>query len=260
MHERHSNKRQYFEEQYHTCKKHLLPFIEEKKTIQHDIHILEVGCGFGGNLLPFLELGCQVTGVEILPSSIQLAKEFIPQSDWPNLTLICNNIFDCTGFNGKFDIILMKDTIEHIQDQNKLMSQMRTWLKSEGVIFQAFPPWVNPFGGHQQMCKSRVLSRLPWLHLLPRSMYRGVLALFGENKSTINSLIHDVYDTGISSNRFFRICKRNQYALIHSRFYFINPNYEIKFSLKPRKLWGIFNIPIIRDFYTTTVYCLLTKI
>ncbi|MTT25236.1 class I SAM-dependent methyltransferase, partial [Parabacteroides merdae] len=39
--------------------------------------------------------------------------------------------------------------------------------------------------------------------------------------------------------------------------YFINPNYETKFNLRPRRLWRFLNIPYIRNFYTTCGYYIL---
>lgn len=78
-------------------------------------------------------------------------------------------------------------------------------------------------------------------------------------KVTIDGLLTDAYDTGISVQRFLRICKKNDLKLGASTFYFINPNYEVKFKLKPRKIFSFLNIPILRDFYTTTFYCLLSK-
>jgi SAM-dependent methyltransferase len=259
MHERHSNLDLYFKEQYTTCKNYIIPFIEQKKKFNTSTRVLEVGCGYGGNLLPFLEMGCHVTGVDIRPHSIERAKEYLDIQNRTNLELICSDIYEAEGLENSFDVIFMKDTIEHIPNQEKFIPLLKKFLKDDGVIFQGFPPWYNPFGGHQQMCKSRILSKTPWIHLLPRPIYKGLLNLFGENEATIDGLLTDAYDTGISVQRFLRICKKNDLNLVASTFYFINPNYEVKFKLKPRKIFSFLNIPILRDFYTTTVYCLLSK-
>ena len=39
----------------------------------------------------------------------------------------------------------------------------------------------------------------------------------------------------------------------------INPNYELKFKMKPRPLDKILNIPSIRDFYVTTCYYVISS-
>lgn len=85
------------------------------------------------------------------------------------------------------------------------------------------------------------------------------MKVFGEKPETIKGLLEDVYDTGISIQRFKRILKRNEMHIIEEQLYFINPNYEIKFKLKPRKLWRALNIPQLRDFYTTTGYFIIKK-
>jgi 2-polyprenyl-3-methyl-5-hydroxy-6-metoxy-1,4-benzoquinol methylase len=259
MHERHSNLDLYFKEQQTTCRNYIIPFIKQKKNIDSSTKVLEVGCGYGGNLLPFLELGCQVTGIDIRQHSIDYAKDYLEIENRSNLNLICSDIYDVSGLDNTFDIIFMKDTIEHIPNQEKFIPLLKKFLKEDGVIFQGFPPWCNPFGGHQQMCKSKILSKTPWIHLLPRTLYKNLLKIGGENEATIHGLLTDAYDTGISVQRFLRICRKNELKLVASTFFLVNPNYQVKFNLKPRVIWGVFNIPWLRDFYTTTVYCLISK-
>lgn len=259
MHERHSNLDLYFKEQRTTCRNYIIPFIKQKKNIDSSTKVLEVGCGYGGNLLPFLELGCQVTGIDIRQHSIDYAKDYLEIENRSNLNLICSDIYDVSGLDNTFDVIFMKDTIEHIPNQEKFIPLLKKFLKEDGVIFQGFPPWCNPFGGHQQMCKSKILSKTPWIHLLPRTLYKNLLKIGGENEATIHGLLTDAYDTGISVQRFLRICRKNELKLVASTFYLVNPNYQVKFNLKPRVIWRVFNIPWLRDFYTTTVYCLISK-
>ena len=55
MHERHTNKSQYFEEQIYTTKKHVIPFIRKYKQIDKHTSVLEIGCGEGGNLKSFMD-------------------------------------------------------------------------------------------------------------------------------------------------------------------------------------------------------------
>lgn len=109
------------------------------------------------------------------------------------------------------------------------------------------------------MCESKVLSKLPWFHLTGRGGFKAFMKVFGEKPQTINGLLEDVYDTGISLQRFKRIVNKSGLQIVEEQLYFINPNYEIKFKLKPRKLVKLLNIPYIRDFYTTTGYFILKK-
>ncbi len=40
-------------------------YLENKININSNMKVLDVGCGFGNNLLPFLELGCDCYGTEV---------------------------------------------------------------------------------------------------------------------------------------------------------------------------------------------------
>ncbi len=223
------------------------------------MEILEVGCGEGGNLEPFLDKGCNVTGVDILEPKIKNAKKFFTDHKYKHkLKLIASDIYDPPpALDKKFDLIIMRDVLEHIHDQDKFMNYIKKFLKPGGHFFLGFPPWQNPFGGHQQMCYSNLLSKLPWFHLLPGKLYPGLMRLFNEPESRINDLI-EIKQTRISIERFERIIRKEQYPIIKRTFWFINPNYKIKFSLKPRKMNAfISNIPYLRNFFITTCYYVL---
>jgi SAM-dependent methyltransferase len=256
MQERHTNLQRYFNEQSITTKKFVIPYIEPLKPIVKGTRVLEIGCGTGGNLVPFLDAGCVVTGVDIAAQSIELAGELLGQRE--NLTLIADDIYNRTERDGTFDIIIMRDVIEHIHNQEKFMAFVKRFMASGAVFFLAFPPWNNPFGGHQQIARNRFLSKLPYYHILPRFVYRGILKLGGESQKTIDDLL-EIKQTGISIGRFEKICRTEHYRIARKTLYFVNPNYETKFGLKPRVQWSLLSsIPVLRDFVVTAGYYLLS--
>ena len=65
MQDRHSNKRQYFNEQGITTKKYVIPYVEPFIAINERTRVLEIGCGEAGNLVPFIERGCECMGVDL---------------------------------------------------------------------------------------------------------------------------------------------------------------------------------------------------
>jgi len=152
----------------------------------------------------------------------------------------------------------MRDVIEHIHDQKKFMAFVQQFLHDESLFFLAFPPWQNPFGGHQQICKNKILGALPYFHLLPSCCYRLLLKSGGESEATIGNLL-EVKETGLSIERFQKIVETSGFQILSKRYYFINPNYEIKFGIKPvRQSRLIGGIPWLRNFLTTSVFFLLS--
>ena len=259
MQKRHKNKPQYFDEQALTTLNFVVPFLSDLVKFDSETTVLEIGCAEAGNLKPFLDMGCKCTGIDISCGRIELAKEFY--NDHPNrqnLTLVCEDIYKVSP-DKKYDVIIMRDVIEHIPDQEKFMGFVKSFLKSDGKFFLAFPPWQNPFGGHQQICSNRLLSKLPWFHLFPRGFFRLFLKWTGESEETITALL-EIKDTGISIERFERILKREHYKIKNRVFWFINPNYQTKFGLKPRKQTKIItSIPLVRNFFTTAMYYVISK-
>ncbi|MCL1821487.1 MAG: class I SAM-dependent methyltransferase [Prolixibacteraceae bacterium] len=259
MQERHLNKALYFGEQEYTTNKHVIPYISEFVEIGEGFHVLEIGCGEGGNLKPFLDAGCHATGVDLSESKIEEGRKLFaghPQAE--RLTLICDDIYNLRKPDRLFDFIFLRDVIEHIHNQERFMQFVKELLAPWGTIFFAFPPWQNPFGGHQQVCKNRILSHLPWTHLLPRRLYARLLKLGGENPQVVEGLL-EVKQTGISIERFERIVRNEEYHILKKTYFAINPNYEIKFGLKPRRLPRFFSsIPRLRNFMATAACYLIS--
>jgi CDP-glycerol glycerophosphotransferase (TagB/SpsB family) len=68
----------------------------------------------------------------------------------------------------------------------------------------------------------------------------------------------EIKDTGISIERFERIVKKNNYAVVNKTHFFINPIYEYKFGWKPRKQSVLIkHLTWVRNFFTTCVYYLI---
>lgn len=259
MFEFHKNRKQYFEMQLNNAAKFVIPFIEQKFQIVPGMQVLEIGCGEGGVLKAFINKGCLGVGVELDETRLVNARDWLKEDIVAHrIQFISKDIYQVDPnieFPALFDIILLKDVIEHIHDQKKLMAWMQQFLKPGGVIYFGFPPWQMPFGGHQQLCTNTLLSKLPYYHLLPTFIYKYILTLA---KQPVADLL-EIKETGISIEKFERIARQTNYKILHHIHYLINPIYEYKFNLKPKIQFGIIkSIPWVRNYFTTCVYYLIT--
>jgi SAM-dependent methyltransferase len=248
-----------FRQQHLNARDHIVPYVEEVLDLGGK-RVLEIGCGEGGVLQAFLDRGCRCVGVDLSAAKIEFANDHMAaEVEAGRIEFVSRDVYDADvreRFHRAFDLLILKDTIEHIYDHERLLRLIRDFLSPGGVLFVAFPPWRMPFGGHQQMAGSR-LAKLPYYHMLPRPVYRGLLRAFGETDEQVGVLM-EIVDTRLSIRRFETLIGRCGYRTLRRRFYLINPIYEHKFGLKPvRQLPVLRSLPWIRDFVTTTCYYLI---
>jgi SAM-dependent methyltransferase len=247
-----------FDQQVDNSRSYALPFIEETRPLGAGVNVLEIGCGEGGVLLPFAEKGCYCVGVDLNPIRIDIANDFLAtEVGKGQIQFICQNVYEddfLNKFKGFFDLIILKDAIEHIPEQEKFIPYLKNFLKTDGQIYFGFPPWYMPFGGHQQVCQNKIASVLPYYHILPKPVYKGMLKMFGESEPVINELL-EIKDTQITIERFEQIVKQSGLSILNKQHYLINPIYKYKFGLSPRKQLGLVSaVPYVRNFLTTCVY------
>lgn len=254
----HTDRHAYHTLLHNNAVQQIIPFVEKELILTPQVRVLEIGSGDGGNLSAFLTLGCQCVGVELDPVLVDFSRQklegYITKGQ---LRFLSSDIYDVDvdkDLGGRFDLIILKDVIEHIHDQPKLFRRMHDMLRPGGCIFFAFPPWQMPYGGHQQICKHKLTSKLPWYHLLPRSWYRRILEKYNE---PVRELM-EIRDTGISIERFEKIAAETGYETLRRQLWLINPVYEHKFGWRSREQWGLIAaIPRLRNYFTTCAYYLL---
>ncbi|RYE26099.1 MAG: class I SAM-dependent methyltransferase [Sphingobacteriales bacterium] len=254
----HKDKQVQYDQQVDNSRNYVLPFIEKTKKIGPGIRVLEIGCGEGGVLTPFIEGGCYCVGVDLDQYRIDLANKFLLQAVADEKAAFFNwNVYDDSflqKYKNYFDLIILKDTIEHIPNQEAFIPYMKQLLRQDGQIFFGFPPWYMPFGGHQQIAENKLASKMPYYHILPKPIYMKLLKWLGEDEGMLQEL-SEVYDTRITIERFEKIIKASGLIVFNQQHYLINPIYKYKFGLEPRKQSGVISaIPFVRNFLTTCVY------
>lgn len=157
MQQRHENRKTYFQELATTSELHFLPYIHRFTSVTPQSRILEIGCGEGGNLVPFARIGCRVTGIDLSENRIRQARQFFQEERLP-ATFIASDIFQIIQLEEAFDIILIHDVIEHISEKYRLLEHIKRFLTPGGLLFISFPPWQMPFGGHQQICLNKIAT------------------------------------------------------------------------------------------------------
>ncbi len=246
--------------QAQNARSYIVPFVEKYMTIMPGMRVLEIGCAEAGVLKAFTEKGCITVGVELDEPRLVLAREFMnDELAQGKISFVSKDIYNVDvelELRGRFDIIILKDVIEHIHNQEKLIGWMKGLLNPSGVIFFGFPPWQMPFGGHQQVMTNKLLSKLPYFHLLPMAAYKSLLKFFKQDVASFA----EIKETGISIERFEKIVATTGYKVVNKMHYFINPIYTYKFGWKPLQQLGLVSaIPVVRNYLTTCVYYLIAE-
>lgn len=242
----------HFYEQKQYTNDYLLPYFQKLIPDFHKKKILEVGCAEGGLLDSLQLIGMDVSGIELSPDRAEMAKQ-----KNSSLKVFIGDITDSelpSKINEKFDMIIMREVIEHLPDKNSAFENLDKLLNVDGYLFVSFPPKRSPFAGHQQIGRS-FLKVIPYLHTLPLGMLKSIAGLLKENPNYIDEIkLH--YSTGCTINNFEMLCMQRNFGIVKQDLYLFRPIYAQRFGIPIIKLP---NIPLVREYISFGFEVLLQK-
>ena len=202
-------------------------------------------------------MGYYTLGVDISERRIADAQKFFTDCNAKG-DFLASDVFLLEELYGTFDVIICHDVIEHIGEKKRFLSLLPQFLAKNGIVFMSFPAWQMPFGGHQQICRSKVISHLPFVHLLPKALYRLLLKACAEDDDSIKEIL-SIKETKTSIEIFENILKSiGKFTIADRTLWLINPHYETKFGMHPLKLPKCLAlIPYVRNFFTTSCFYVL---
>ena len=175
----------FYEQKNHTIS-YLIPFFKKYLPNFEDLKILEVGCAEAGFLDSLYDLGVDAIGLELEDRRVRIAREKNPM-----LKIFVGDITDeniVGQIGSSFDLVVMRDVIEHIPDKIAAFSMLNKLLKKGGYLYTTFPPRFSAFAGHQQYGQS-ILRFVPYLHMFPKGMIKALGKIFREKPSLIEHVI-----------------------------------------------------------------------
>tara|TARA_B100000686_G_scaffold144444_1_gene151884 strand:- start:2871 stop:3716 length:846 start_codon:yes stop_codon:yes gene_type:complete len=219
--------------------------------------MLEVGPAEAGLLHYFQSLGAECTGIELSPLRFSHSQLLDKDS---NIKLEKGDICDSSSYRNiisdHFDVIIIRDVIEHIDNKLMALNNMYQLLSPKGRLFISFPPRYCPFAGHQQTVNNG-LCKIPYLHLLPNPIYKSYLRLFGHPYSGIEYLIA-TKRTRISIKRMERLFQLSKFDVLKTGLFFSRPAYQFRYGI-PTLRNPVGSLPGLREIFTNGALFVLTR-
>lgn len=112
-------------------------YLSRTISLTSDSKILDVGCGFGNNLLPFLDLGCECCGVEIDPEIGSITTGILAEHGYDVHVRQGENRsipFD----QDTFDLVLSINTLHYEDTQEKILRSLKEFkrvLRPGGAVY-----------------------------------------------------------------------------------------------------------------------------
>ena len=115
--------------------------------------VLEIGCGFGGNIIHLTKnYNCNAAGLDLDSDAIEIAKEVAEDEKLDeNIFLNCAAEEVTKYIDKRFDIIISIQVLEHVQDVKKSINEMLSLLKDGGYIYIHVPNYDSKFETHYRL-------------------------------------------------------------------------------------------------------------
>jgi len=219
--------------------------------------ILEIGCAEAGLLKFYYKKGAVCSGIEL--SDIRYNNALLlDKRNEINLFQadICNPTSYKKHIKKNFDMIIMRDVIEHIDNKRIALSNIFNILKPGGKLFMSFPPKYCAYSGHQQTI-SNLFGKLPYIYMLPDVIYKKYLRLISCPEKKIEYLIL-TKKTRISIRKMHEIVNSLGFNILNQSKWFSRPAYAFRFNFPKIKNPFSF-IPILDEIFSNGVLYLLEK-
>ncbi|MFH1008584.1 MAG: class I SAM-dependent methyltransferase [Candidatus Latescibacterota bacterium] len=243
----------HFCEQKRHSKSYLIPFFKKQLPDFENLRILDVGCAEAGFLDSLYDLGMDAIGLELEDSRAKIA-----EAKNPMLKIFVGDITDediAGRLGGVFDLIVMRDVMEHIPDKMAAFRMLNRLLKMGGHLYTTFPPRFSPLAGHQQNGQS-ILRWVPYLHLLPAGMIRTLGRIFREKPALVEHVILN-YRIGLSIRSFEKHCSMFNFRPVVKELFLLRPIYKTRFGIAARR---VPHVPFVCKWIALGCECLSRKV
>jgi SAM-dependent methyltransferase len=223
--------------------------------------VLDVGSGWGSLGVDMASAGAKkVVGLDIKCRLVDFANCYTKK--------ICPHLaetiqFECLDLKhydeqAVFDIIVSKDSFEHIIDLSGMIEEMKKRLKPGGKIYAGFGPlYTSPYGDHDRrrtILKSwgifgQILALIPWLHLLIEPILVTMYNRYREKKITS---IRDLQLNKFAWSDYREIFRKSGLNIVY-----LSKNNSV--SMSSRLLSILAKLSFLEDLCIHNVYCILEK-
>lgn len=116
--------------------------------------IMDAGCGDGRNMIPFLEEGIEVVGIDFSIKSLIYARKNL--KNYNNFELFPFSLENIFLEKESFDAIFCENTLTHFRDVGKVLEQFYKLLKPKGFVSLEFTSVKDPsFGTGENVGKNK---------------------------------------------------------------------------------------------------------
>jgi 2-polyprenyl-3-methyl-5-hydroxy-6-metoxy-1,4-benzoquinol methylase len=221
----------WFEEQVSSGHK-ILNQLKDLGVISHDLsgkRVLEVGCGSGGILIPFTEIGAEVVGIDFDDTYMEAGRK-------RGLNLIDQSIYEFQT-DKKFDLIVLKDVLEHLPDLNLVLQKLKSLLSETGNVYIQVPTfegleylgYKNDFLRYFQNAHIVHFSEASLNYIFAKNGFDTVhsdvngLAVFKHKVGSANVLFDFENERNASLKRIVNILNRRRKVVIKERIWKLLP-------------------------------------
>jgi len=241
----------HYYEQLKYAETYLMPYLKSHVPDICSQKILEVGSGEGGLLSYFHENVSLIKGIEISQNRVELGKSLDKKIDLSVGDITSEDLLK--DESGTFDLIIMRDVIEHVENKDLIFKNFQRLLKPSGKAFISFPPKYSSYAGHQQVGKK--FKFIPYIHLLPSNIIKRLGKALNESEHMVNEVLLN-YKQSLSIARYEKLCAAAGFKTIDSKVFISRPAFKIRYG------WKIINgpkLPILKEILNQGYEAIIQK-